>query len=112
MFITVAYHEDLSSARAFSSDSSLPSNNSRHVILVLWYVHVRFEISRYVVNQLEICEHAHVGPWHDALGESGFTRGEAVTSEFLATRKRSLYWIIVDEVGTATLKIGTISMHG
>ena len=50
MLSIVAHYENLSSARGFSSGSSLPSNNSRHVILVLWYVHVRFEISWYVVD--------------------------------------------------------------
>ena len=52
-----------------------------------------------------------MGPRHDALGEGGLTRGKAVTSEFLATGKQSFHWIIVDEVGTATLRIGIISMN-
>ena len=55
------------------------------------------------MDKLEKCKHAFVGPWHDALSEGRFAGGEAITAELLATGKRSLYWLIMNEVGTSTL---------
>ena len=48
-------------------------DNPRHVILVLWYVQVSLKISRDVVDKLEKCKHAFVGPRHDALSEGRFS---------------------------------------
>ena len=101
-----SYHHSLRSVRAVSPNPSLPLDNSRHVILVLWYVQFCLKISRYIVDKLEKCKHTLVGPWHDALSEGRFARGEAIAAELLATGKWRLHWFIVDEVGTCTLKNG------
>lgn len=101
-----SYYHSLSSAGAFSTNPSFPFDNSRRVILVLWYVQLCLKISRAIVDKLEICKHALVSPWHDAFGEGRFARGEAVTAELMATGKRRLHWFIVYEVGPDTLTNG------
>ena len=98
-----SYYLSLGSARAFSTNSSLPFDHPRQVILVLCYVQFRLKISRYIVDKLEICKHALVGPWHDALGEGRFAGGEAITAELLATGKGRLHGFTMDEVGTSPL---------
>ena len=98
-----SFQYPLSSGRAFSTNSLLPFDNSRHVILVLWDVHLCLKISRHSVDKLEKCKHTFVGSWHDTLRESRFARGEAITAELPATSKRRLNGSGVYEVGTATL---------